>query len=205
MALATDQLSDKVTVGGTAAFSFDENYKGYITGSAAADKITVAGVGVSINAGAGNDYVDLGETTRDKDKGNVFVYASGQGNDVVANFNKDSDKINVTGVDYTKISVAEQNDVALVKVNNNTIRLKGLGDDVDALKSVIFDKNNKDLDGNAATANILADDNFETTPQLSSIVKGSASTYAAEDLVATDETSLTKKDSAVAYSGSSKK
>lgn len=213
--LSGNSLTSAVGISGTAEFSFDAEFKdGTITGSKVADKVSVAGSGVTVNTGKGNDYVDLGES------GNTFFYANGDGNDVIANFTAGTDKIKITNVaqkdtdkkgnESTLIEVVKNGSDAVVKVNNvNAIRLNGLASsvDVDALKDSIYDKDNKNLNGKAleATGNVLADDNFATTPQLSSIVKASASTYSTEDLVATDATSLTKQSSAIAYSGSSKK
>ena len=70
--LSGDELTNKVTISGKYAFDFDDYENGVITGSAAADSITVDGSGVSITGGGGNDYVKM------SGGGNTFVYNSGR-------------------------------------------------------------------------------------------------------------------------------
>ena len=244
--LKNADLNTQVTIGGTAAFDFDSDVTGHkITGSAAADRVTLEGesnvftaaagndyivisgaansinagagndrilvnsannsivagdgadyivinntAGNSINAGKGNDYIDLGTGA------NTFIYYNGDGNDTIANFASDS-AIKVANVKAANIKVTAANDDVIVKVNSATIRLKNAATNIADIKVYGSDSGETPI---AATANVLADDNYSVTPQLSSIVKGSSG-YMTEDLVATDATSLTKQNTAIAYGG----
>lgn len=195
------ELSKNVGVSGTAAFSFDDAFtNASVTGSSAADKIAVVGSGISINAAGGNDVIDLGTAG-----GNTFVYASGNGNDVIANFTATSsgDKIYITNVKTDKVSVEVNGNDALVKVNTATIRLKGLKENVDNLKATATaDSKGTIVTYGTAAQDILADDNYELTPQLSSIVNNKASSYTVDDSATTqDATALTKQSTALAYGG----
>ena len=107
--LSANALSNKVTVGGSTAFDFGDDYNdATIIGSKSADTITVAGKGLSITGGKDNDIIDLGTAG-----GNTFFYASGDGNDVIANFTTgDRLKINSCKI----VSVDESGDDVIVNV-----------------------------------------------------------------------------------------
>lgn len=209
VALGADSLGSSVTVSGTAAFNLgDGEYKdAQIVGSGSADKLTVSGSNLSINAGGGNDIVDLTGAS-----GSTFLYANGNGNDIITNFGSDRDnKIKITNVAKTNITV--QTDTkntadTIVKVNTSTIRVKGVTSGVN-----VIDKDGVEV-SYTDPANVLADDNYAMTPQntsadedyamspnLSSIVKGATSSYTADDLATDDATSLAKQSTAVSYSG----
>lgn len=209
--LGKDDLSSNVVISGTAAFSIGG--AGYedalITGSKAADKIAVTGSNISVNAGAGNDVVDFTGAT-----GSTFLYANNTGNDVIKGLGSNSIKItNVAATTTDKkgntvnnITVAQDDKITadtLVKVNNTTLRLKG----VTASSASVYDSTGKLWNGTtfaevaSGSDNVLADDDYAMSPNLSSIVKGATSSYAAEDLATDDATSLAKQSTAVSYSG----
>jgi len=111
IALTGEDLTEKVTIGGGKyAFDFGADYENAsITGSTSADVITVNGVGVSINAGKGDDYVSMygygtDENDTNKEIGDTFIYASGDGNDVIADFSS-YDKIKLTSGTITADSI----------------------------------------------------------------------------------------------------
>lgn len=222
VSLGAASLGSSVTVSGTAAFDLgDTNYKdAQIVGSGSADKLTVSGSNLSINAGGGNDIVDLTNAS-----GSTFLYANGNGNDIITNFGIDNtNTIKITNVakvttdkdgKVTKTNITVQTDTkntadTIVKVNNGTIRVKGV---ISGVK--VFDKDGEEVSYTSLSpANVLADDNYAMTPQntsadedyamspnLSSIVKGATSSYTADDLATDDATSLTKQSTAVSFSG----
>ena len=204
--LAKADLNDKVTISGTAKFSFASDYtQGSITGSSAADYISVAGGNNTINAAGGNDVIDLSGSN------NVLVYATGNGNDVVTGFTAGTDVIKITNVAYdttkkNNITFTTQRNDVIVKVGTSTgstIRLKNMASSLNNI--TVKDKNNATIKGDntytAASSNVLADDNYEMTPQLSDLVNNKFTSYSADDSSLTqDVTSLTKQ-SAIAYSG----
>ncbi len=220
--LGEADVGEKVALSGTAAFAFENSSAGHnVTGSNFADSISFSSGSNSINAGGGNDYVQLGGSGN-----NTIFYASGNGNDVIKGFVSGSDEIKITNLAYTvntngvkNIEVYQDTKIeadAIVKVNSNYIRLKGMGNNINGDSLKIYDKNNYKWNGSAFVAessNVLADDNYAMTPQnasadedyamspnLSSIVKNSTASYTADDLVADDATALTKQSTAVSYS-----
>lgn len=164
------------------------------------DTIEVTGASNTINAGKGNDYIDLGLNNTGT---STLFYANGDGADVIAHF-KSGDTFKVTS--YTKAQnkisfLADSGSDARVKVNSTTITFKGAANVAfKVYDSVGAEVGTHTVAEGAGNNNILADDNYSMTPQLSSIVKGST-TYMTEDLVATDATSLTKQSTAIAYGG----
>ena len=91
--LTSAQVNDAVTISGGYTFNFSDDYEGYITGSSAADTVTVEGTGASINAGNGDDsivfsgskvYVDGGAGADTIDASGFSVTVSGgAGNDEI--------------------------------------------------------------------------------------------------------------------------
>lgn len=193
ISLATDNLNKSVTVsGGAFDFSFASDYSNAsIIGSAAADSIAVAGSGISINAGNGDDYVDLLGSAG----GNTFYYATGNGNDVIANFSaNDAIKITKGTPEVTK----DSNDV-VIKVGTGSIKLKNYSDESVTINGTAYTLVAEET---ADDNSLLRDDNFTTmTPQLSEIVKASAGNTALGDLDLNNATSLTQKNTVIAYSG----
>ncbi len=198
--LTNSQLNDSVTLGGGLfSFNFEADYKdANIVGSSTSDSIKVLGSGVSVNAGNGDDFVDFDSESKG---GNTFIYANGNGNDVIANFDTAKDKINLTNVSVTadNFSIGDgdgdgnKNDI-IIKVGNGSITLKDLGSQSDDFTTTL---NNK---GTEETFSF----NIESGT-LREIVSASGNGYLASDAdFSMTPTSLVKQ-SAISYSGSTKK
>lgn len=152
--LKGSQLTSKVTVTGTGYhdFAFASDYtNSSIVGSAAADTISVDGTNLTISLGKGNDYLEL------NNHGNTFVYANGEGDDVIADFTIGTDKIKLTS--GTVSSVEEDGNDIVVKVGKGSITLK---DKAGAASVMIYDKNNAVTSYTVSSADLLDSDNFIT-------------------------------------------
>lgn len=114
------QLSNKVTITGQAtvgsgddavvsahAFRFTDYNNSAIVGSKYDDSITTTGDGLTITGGKGDDRIDLGNASR---QGNVIVYASGDGDDTIVNFQA-GDSLKITGT--TAVSANDDGDVVV--------------------------------------------------------------------------------------------
>ena len=124
-------LSNKITVDGKGivAFNFADYRDGSVTGSAVNDNFTFAGDGLMITPGKGDDYIKLGTNAR-KD-GDTFVYASGDGDDVVVDFTT-ADKLTINKAKNIKVEV--KNDGTYFSVDNaGTIKLNDFDSEYDAL------------------------------------------------------------------------
>ncbi len=88
--LVTTSLSKKVTVGSsTYGFEFASDYKNAeIIGNSSNDTIKSSGTNITIRGGKGNDTLTGG---KGKD---IFVYAQGDGKDVITNYNE-ADRISI--------------------------------------------------------------------------------------------------------------
>lgn len=116
ISISGEVLSKKVSVSGSQEFYFEENYNNAaIAGSKSEDSITVAGSNLTITGGKGNDYLS------NDGSANTFVYASGDGNDVIANFTEE-DKIKISKV--TVKSVKTENSDVVITVGKGTITLE---------------------------------------------------------------------------------
>ncbi|MBR4904333.1 MAG: hypothetical protein IKZ53_06650 [Selenomonadaceae bacterium] len=136
--LKNSALNNKVTVSGNYEFNFASDYKkATITGSAKADTITANGSNLSINVGKGNDSIKvLGSATTvtggagndsiigNSNGGNVFIYNSGDGNDVITDFAA-SDKIKI--LKETAKVATSGNDV-IFTVGKGSITVKNAAD-----------------------------------------------------------------------------
>ena len=100
--LTGDDLNKSVTISGKVAFEFGEDYSGKITGSKAGDVITVLGMGATVNAGKGDDYLTSGNG------GNTFLYASGDGADIIADFTA-GDTFKVTKGKISSVTTDDEN------------------------------------------------------------------------------------------------
>lgn len=148
-----------------------------INGSNNADSFVLSNnaTNVTVNTGKGNDYVDLGNG-----KGNVFVYANGNGNDVVNNFDLSTNKFKLTSG-----TLAAEHDGAdiVVKVGSGNVILKGAyGTDENAIKQLTV-LNSKNAESTytiypnthvfkTSSSGLIEDDNFSTDAVLSDIVTG---------------------------------
>ena len=209
-----------VTVGGGEfAFTFENSYENAsITGSANADVITAAGASISINAGKGNDSVTFGG------KSGVFIYASGDGDDTVTG---DDVTINISGVAITEQNFRVTNEGSYLVVGKGSINLGS------AQSVKVYDKNkvtttyisDNDLgfvkqeetqeepqgenrpapDVENALTPFLST-NYDTSPQLDSIIKPAATGYVLGDAdFSPTPTPLGEQSDTVAYSGDDKK
>ncbi len=184
MTLTKDKLSSNVGISGTAAYNFSDFENGTITGSGSADKVSIGGASVSINAGNGNDIINF--TNSSRTAGNTFIYANGNGNDVIYGFtSKDVIKVtNVVGTTSTTNEVTDstgtktevttyKNNIevyadtkisgdTLVKVNNNVIRLKDYKSNV-----TVYDSKGNHWDANENNGGQTNNGSFvaDTTPQ----------------------------------------
>ena len=87
-----------------------------IIGGSGADSLSGATGADTLNGGKGNDTLTGG------DGNDVFIYQSGQGNDVITDYVTGQDKIKVTGAKINKVSVSGS-DVVLT-VGSGSIRVK---------------------------------------------------------------------------------
>ena len=119
--LTSDDINNKVTVSGSVAFEFADDYsKAKITGSAASDTITVLGTGNSVVGGKGDDIFYGGAG------GNTFLHAAGSdGDDVIVDFTA-GDKFKVTKGKINSVTVAGEDILVEVKngKNLNTVTLQ---------------------------------------------------------------------------------
>ncbi len=147
--LKSVQLTSKVTVSGEYKFSFAAGYSNAtITGSAQADNISVAGTGLVVNPGKGNDYVSLGGAS------NTIIYASGDGDDTIADFTAANDKIKVT---KGSPELATDGNDALINVDSGSITLTDAAANVNNI--IILDKNDAQIYPANSSA-LLVDNNF---------------------------------------------
>ena len=97
-----------------------------VSGGAGHDSINVFGTATTVTGGSGNDSLTSGLG------GNVFVYASGDGNDIIANF-AENDKIKVTK--GTPEVTSNGSDV-IVKVGKGSIKLsEATGQNISVINS----------------------------------------------------------------------
>ncbi len=199
ISLDGDELTKAVTVSGSFAYEISNYEDGAIVGSTGADSISVDGDEVTVTGGKGDDYIDLGTSS----KGNRFVYKSGDGDDVIANFTNGTDILQIEGTVTAKQSGSD----VIVTVKNGTttgtITLEGFNEKT----LTVYDLNdNKSVKG-VASADLLESDNFLTADSdLSAITSGSALGDLADTQAfsSSDLTTLTKQSSLVTF-GSNKK
>ena len=197
--LKSNQLTSKVTVSDTKGY-YDYNFasdytNSTIVGSTGADSITVEGTGLTLNTGKGNDYVDFANS------GNTFVYATGEGNDVIADFTVNSDRVKITS--GKSITLTNDGDDTVIKVDKGTITLK----DQTLSSFVYYDKNDNPV-ALSAVADLMESDNFMTAEDDLGAITGTGDLLG--DLADTqafpnsDLTTLTKQSTLVTY-GNDKK
>ena len=204
------KLDSKVTIaGGVFEVSIDKNFSNSsLVGSATADSISIAGSSVTVNTGKGDDYVYLGGSSH------TFIYATGDGNDVIADFTQAGDKLKITKGTVTSVETVDTltgngtKDV-LVKVDGTkgSIRLKGAGGRqitiLDAKDNSTIYTTTSSAGTATASGRLLTSDNFTTTtPELlSDLVSGSSSDYAVGTLdTAQNLTNLDKQSEVITYS-----
>lgn len=189
-----DIKGSSVTInGGTFAVEIDSSYKDKtINGSAGADNITANGTGLTINTGKGDDNITLGTSSRTK--GNTLVYSTGDGNDVVANFDVRKDKLHVKKGTATVEKVGSD---FIVRVGTGSIKLTNAASIATELTII----NNKGTEITYSTTStggspLLVDDNYFTDPtQISEIVKPFEASFTPYDF--NTNFNLTKEESFV--------
>ena len=127
----------------------------------------------------------------------MFVYATGDGNDVIADFTPSKDKVKVTS--GKSVSVKGDGNDVLITVDSGTIKLEGAAGQT---ISVIVKNTEKEFPTKAASADLLDSDNFLTSDaQLSAITDGSGAldNLNATTLTSTDLTTLTKQNNLITY------
>ena len=187
--LKNSALDKNVSVSGEYEFNFAKDYKNAsVTGSASADTIKVLGSAITVAGGKGNDILTS------SGKKNIFVYASGDGNDVIADFSA-TDKIKITN---GTAKVSKSGSDVLVTVGDGSIKLK----DAAGQKISVIDSAGKetvhDTKASAEVAWFLEDDNnFSTDNQLDDLVESKSYLPTAQlDTSAT----LTKENNLITYS-----
>jgi hypothetical protein len=217
-------------------FDFDADYSGTITGSATADTITAGGDNVSIGTAKGNDvitangasvsiltgdgndtidvtgsaaFVNAGkgdDSIKSSGQANIFFYANGDGNDVIANFAPAKDKIKTNG---TLVSVKQEGSDAVITIGKTnalgTITLTGKGTSADSI-IIIDNKDNEIAHPSASSDVLLADDNYSmNAAALTDITEPFKASYTPYDFESNLD--LVKKDSfasAVTYASDDK-
>jgi hypothetical protein len=188
ISLSGDELTNKVAVGGgNYAFNIGGYSGGTITGSGASDSITVDGFGVTVESGAGDDYVELLGSDDSGDVGNTFNYKSG--NDVVADFTANLDVLKI-GVATSAVSVSSVDNGTLLTIGKGSVLLQDFYEDSGIL---IIDKDSK------------------TDVRTYSIADGKLSSVASNGFAALDDelvmnpTELTNASNAIIMAGNDKK
>jgi len=186
--LSNSQLSKKVTVSSDYNLEFASDYSNAtITGSANADTIDVAGSSVTVNGGKGDDKITF------SGNGNTFLYASGDGNDVIADFAASRDKIKIT---KGKVSVDSDGADVVITVDNGSIKLEGAAGQT---ISILDNKNKATTYTTAATSNYwFVNESSVASSNLSSIVQTSA--QLPDDLNLNSATNLTDQKNQITYS-----
>ncbi len=206
--LKKSSLKSKVSVDGSGyEFNFAKDYTdASITGSKNADVITARGKNISISGGAGKDTIKVlgsattvtggkgNDTITSSGKRNIFVYAEGDGKDVIADFSA-TDKIKITN---GTAKVSKSGSDVLVTVGDGSIKLK----DAAGQKISVIDSAGKetvhDTKASAEVAWFLEDDsNFSTDNQLDDLVE--TKDYSPTAQIDTP-TNLTKENNFITYS-----
>ena len=193
--LSGTKLGSKVEVSGDYTFTFaaDYNYAS-IVGSASNDTIVCEGSGLSVRGGTGDDYIDFGTGGG----GNVFVYASGDGDDVIADFTPSKDKVKTTS--GKAISVGRNGSDVVITVDKGTITLQGVAGQT---ISVINRSGVEQQFPTGSAADLLDSDNFISLDSgLDTLTDGSAKLGDLDDtqaLTSTDLTTLTKQSLLITY------
>ena len=163
--------NDRITVGGSSVS---------VIGGAGNDSITIANSSssVTINAGAGDDYVDMGSGSS-----NMFIYAAGDGNDTIKSF---SGSISVASSASVTSTVSGEDLVVTITANKKTgtITLTGMKDKEISKKDstiTLTNKSNSDVADVASSPDKISDNYFDDSPQLSEVL---GTSY---DAVSTDE------------------
>lgn len=198
--LAGEKLKSAVTVDGTGyTFNFAADFNdGTITGSKNVDNIVTSGTGLTINTGKGDDVIDLGKTAR-TDKGDTLVYASGDGNDVIANFTADDTiKVNLAKTAFTASAAVDSGNVVVTVTKGKTVGTITLSGVTDTANVHVVDKSGNDVlpaaSGNANAVNdLLYSDNYALGSELGEIIGGNdINTFSVGEIETDNATALAK-------------
>ena len=163
-------------------------------GSASNDTIVCEGSGLSVRGGTGDDYIDFGTGGN----GNVFVYASGDGDDVIADFTPSKDKVKTTS--GKAISVGRSGSDVVITVDTGKITLQGVAGQT---ISIINRSGTEQEFPTGGSADLLDSDNFISLDSgLDTLIDGSAKLGDVNDtqtLNTSDLTTLTKQSSLITY------
>ncbi|MBR4904396.1 MAG: hypothetical protein IKZ53_06970, partial [Selenomonadaceae bacterium] len=150
--LKKSALNSKVTISGSYEFNFASDYKkATISGSGKADTITTNGSNLSVNGGKGNDTINvLGSSTTvtggagndsiisNGKGGNVFVYNSGDGKDIITDYNE-NDVIQIASSKINDSQISTDGDDVIFTVGKGSITVTDAADKV----ITYIDKNGK--------------------------------------------------------------
>ena len=171
-----------------------------ITGTSKANTITGGSKADSLNGGNGNDLLigGAGNDTLNGDVGNdtltggagsdIFVYAEGEGNDVITDYTSGQDRIRLASGSIS--SAALSGDNVVFKIGSNTLTLKNAAN----TSISVIDANNKYATYNLSSSKSgsngywFTEDNFDGA-QLDSIMETSAD-YSATNVEAMNSESI---------------
>ena len=148
------------------------------------------GSATSITGGAGNDSITS------SGKNNIFVYASGDGNDIIADFSF-NDKIKITK--GTAKITTDGSDV-LVTVGKGSIKLTdAAGQNISVINSKGKEETYSTVAAPFGNDYWFDENNFDTTTKLDSITKTSADVYPLDKLETS--TAFPKENTLLTYRG----
>ena len=173
--------------------------KDTIYGNAGSDKLYGGKGNDYLSGGSGNDslYGGVGNDTLTGGSGkDVFVYAKSSGNDVITDYTAGTDKIKISSGSISKTKISGKD--VVFTIGNGTLTVKnGKGK-----KITIVDANGKTTtkkySSSSKTAALLAEDNFATADNLSSIVQNNLSS-SADKIETQDFDTLTQKNNLITY------
>ena len=227
--LTTDQLGKTVAVSGEYSFVFDSDFKDgkTVNGSTTADKITLNGTGNIIKTLAGDDSITLGASgnTLTAGKGNdsitntgdnIFVYATGDGNDTIAGFTAGS-KIKLSSVGRKSAFKAETFDLSRVDddivltINKGTknvgkITLTDAGKNEISVSVVA--NNNDEIYSYNPSSGLIADDsigellysdNYETNSEIAAIAGDDVNNFSVGNVETSIADDFTTQEKIIAY------
>ena len=137
-----------------------------ITGNAGGDRIINNGSEVTITGGAGDDYVSINasSTSSISGIGNTFAYATGDGKDVIYNFNGDEDKIQL--LDTTTVQDSVKGKDAVFRIGSGRITIKDAATKGMTIRVVDATANSILSANTYTTAGVISGDTIKLTANL---------------------------------------
>ena len=205
------ELTKSITIGGNNGDTENADYYGFnfssgynnakITGSAQVDTITAEGDGLTITGGKGNDQITFGVGSR---AGNVLIYSNGDGDDVIANFQK-SDSITANKL-TPKVDSEDDNVKITFDDKDGKITLEDYTGDYVTINKIQYATDGSGVYDPTSSNVLLADNNYSMdAANLSSLVQGDSASYNPYDF--DTNFSLTKEDKLtpqISYNGNDK-